>query len=219
MLKFAKALASGAVFKNPEALKQMADFYTAPDVANAGFQGYGIGIGQFSDQAIGHRGQTLGFTSLVMLWPGSGTTVLAVFNTSESSDIAWQFAFTGLFNAESQPAAQSLTGPTWELVRVTDPMTMTEIAEPSAYTVAFEPGGAVAAKADCNRAAGAYTDDGSGAITITLGPTTLAACPEGSLSDAFLKNLGAARVYFFKDGHLFLDLLADGGTLEFAPAK
>jgi heat shock protein HslJ len=48
---------------------------------------------------------------------------------------------------------------------------------------------------------------------------TLAACPEGSRSDDFIKNLGFAAVYFFQDGDLFIDMFADGGTLQLAPAS
>ena len=221
MLKFAKALETGAVFKNPESLKQMTDFYTeAPALAQAGFKGYGMGVGRFDDQSIGHRGQTLGFTSLVMMWPGQGATVLAVFNTSESSDILWQFTFSALFaaQAQTQPPAPALAGTTWELVRITDPMTVTEVAQPSAYTLAFLESNAVAVKADCNRARGTFTDNEAGAMTITVGAMTRVACPSGSLSDTFIKQLGFVRTGFIQDGHLFLDLMADGGTLEFAPA-
>jgi D-alanyl-D-alanine carboxypeptidase len=47
---------------------------------------------------------------------------------------------------------------------------------------------------------------------------TLAACPPESRSEDFVKYLGAAARYFFQDGNLFIDLLVDGGTMEFSPA-
>ena len=71
--------------------------------------------------------------------------------------------------------------------------------------------------ADCNNANGSYITDGS-SITIQIGPMTMAACPPESRSDDFVKYLGLAAIYFFEDGHLFIDLMADGGTMEFAPA-
>ena len=46
---------------------------------------------------------------------------------------------------------------------------------------------------------------------------TQAACPEGSRSDQLVTLLGSAARYFFEDGQLFIDLLADGGTMAFAP--
>jgi LysM repeat protein len=48
---------------------------------------------------------------------------------------------------------------------------------------------------------------------------TIAACPEDSHSDDFVKYLGSAAIYFFEDGNLYIDLMADGGTVAFALAK
>jgi heat shock protein HslJ len=57
------------------------------------------------------------------------------------------------------------------------------------------PDGTVAIQADCNRVGGTYTLDGSG-IAIELGPSTMAACPEGSLGNQSVANLSAASSYF-----------------------
>jgi hypothetical protein len=46
---------------------------------------------------------------------------------------------------------------------------------------------------------------------------TRAMCTKDSRSDQFVKYLGFVRIYFFKDGHVFFDLFADGGTMEFIP--
>jgi len=46
---------------------------------------------------------------------------------------------------------------------------------------------------------------------------TMAACPEGSLSDDFVQYLGFAAIYFFEEGDLYIDLMADGGTMRFSP--
>lgn len=87
---------------------------------------------------------------------------------------------------------------------------------PGNYTVQFMPDGTAAIQADCNQVGGTYTLDGS-AITIVLGPSTLAACPEGSLGDQFVANLGAAAKYSFSDGNLIIDLKSDSGTMRFSP--
>ena len=47
---------------------------------------------------------------------------------------------------------------------------------------------------------------------------TLAVCQEGSRSDDFVNYLSAAAIYFFEDGNLFIDLVADGGTMKFMAA-
>ncbi|MEZ4673951.1 MAG: hypothetical protein R2932_06865 [Caldilineaceae bacterium] len=63
------------------------------------------------------------------------------------------------------------------------------------------------------------TEDG--AFTITLGPTTLASCPEGSRSDAFLSYLGAATSLSFEGPNLNIVLNPDSGAflLGFEPVE
>ncbi len=87
---------------------------------------------------------------------------------------------------------------------------------PANYTVQFMADGTVAVQADCNRVGGSYTLDDS-AIAIELGPSTLVACPEGSLGDPFVAQLGGAAIYFFQEGDLLLDLQFDSGTMRFSP--
>lgn len=65
--------------------------------------------------------------------------------------------------------------------------------------------------ADCNQAGGSYTLGEFEAVTITLGPTTLAVCPEDSRSDEFLELLGATTNYTFEGDQLLL--LTPGGDL------
>jgi heat shock protein HslJ len=85
---------------------------------------------------------------------------------------------------------------------------------PGNYTVHFMADGNVAVQADCNQVLGDYIVDGS-SLSVTLGPSTLAACPEGSLAGPFVTNLGAASTYYFQDGMLFIDLLMASGTMQF----
>ena len=82
----------------------------------------------------------------------------------------------------------------------------------------FNEDGTVSISADCNLANGSYTDE-DGSLQVQIGPMTMAQCPAESRSDQFIQFLGFATRYFFKDGNLYLDLFADGGTLEFMPAK
>ncbi len=121
--------------------------------------------------------------------------------------------------AESPPVPPGvdpdLTGTIWQWVEFTSPTGQPAADDPSRYAVEFKRDGTVAILADCNRAGGTYTAD-AGAISITLGPTTLAACPPESLSSEFLGMLDAAAIYFFRNGDLFMDLKADAGTMKFA---
>jgi LysM repeat protein len=92
----------------------------------------------------------------------------------------------------------------------------TSIPDPQNYVVSFLADGTVQVKADCNNATGTYTANGN-SLSITLGPVTLAACPEGSRSDQFLSLLGSAAQYAVTDTQLRIDLVADGGNLTFIP--
>ncbi len=87
---------------------------------------------------------------------------------------------------------------------------------PVDYTVQFMADGTVAVRADCNRVRGTYTVEGN-VITFALGPSTLAACPEGSLGERFAGQLAGAAIYFFRSGDLYLDLKYDSGTMRFGP--
>lgn len=120
------------------------------------------------------------------------------------------------YSGENADAA-ALTANAWQWMSFTNPVEQYEIAEPENYTLTFNTDGTVNVKADCNNAIGDYTVEGK-SLTIALGPTTLAACPPDSHSDDFLKYLGYSALYFFQDGDMFIDLMADGGTLRFSPA-
>lgn len=87
---------------------------------------------------------------------------------------------------------------------------------PANYTVRFMEAGTVTVQADCNRMGGTYTVN-ENAITIALGPSTMAACPEDSLGDRFADQLVGAAIYFFRNDDLYLDLKYDSGTMKFAP--
>lgn len=115
-------------------------------------------------------------------------------------------------------AAPSLEGTLWQWQSLTTPVDVTEVGEPERYAIEFLPDGQLAIQADCNRATGTYTVDGE-SITISLGASTLAACPPDSLADQFLASLAAGSIYFFEGDNLFIDLVADGGTMMFAPAQ
>ena len=105
----------------------------------------------------------------------------------------------------------------WQWVSFTSPVETFEVETPDNYTVAFNTDAFLAITADCNNAAGSYQGEG-GKLTVEIGPMTAVACPPESRSDQFVKLLGSSALYFFQDGNLHIDLLADGGTMVFAPA-
>jgi heat shock protein HslJ len=114
---------------------------------------------------------------------------------------------------------QMLIGSVWQWVSLTVPLQQFNLDDPENYTLQFLSDGTLQIKADCNLAQGTYTIDGSSSISIQTGPMTMAACPPGSRSEEFVQHLGFAAIYFFEDGHLFIDLMADGGTMKFSQGQ
>jgi len=125
--------------------------------------------------------------------------------------------------AESTPQSAGMASTdllrtnSWQWVSFTNPVEIFEIETPKKYTLTFNKEGTVSIAADCNNAIGNYTIDGS-SLTITLGPMTMAACPPESRGDQFVHLLSSAAIYSLADGNLQIDLIADGGTMVFAPA-
>ena len=92
----------------------------------------------------------------------------------------------------------------------------TQIPDPQNYIVTFAPDNTVQITADCNLSSGSYTAVNT-SLTITLGPTTLAVCADGSRSDQFIAALSSAVSYQISNGQLRIDLMADAGNMTFAP--
>ena len=107
----------------------------------------------------------------------SQTIILAVLAVGIGALLLFAFVNRG-------PDAGTLTGPTWQLASITGQSPAYQgvipAAEQSRYTIAFGDDGSYIAKADCNSVAGTYELDRRDGITITLGPSTLVACPDGS---------------------------------------
>lgn len=136
-------------------------------------------------------------------------------------EVGWKLCVPAASSASAAPsgaAPQQLTGTVWKWTgsqfsdgQVTTPDT------PNKYLLTFLPNGNIAVRADCNNVAGTYTTDGN-QLTLTLGPSTLAACPPGSLDQEYLRQLGIVASYFFKDGSLILEFKFDSGSMTFAPS-
>ncbi len=91
--------------------------------------------------------------------------------------------------APPSSASSSITGIVWQWTNLTDTAANTTLIVPnySNYTIIFSADGTLTGKADCNNFTGTYSQQNG--FTIKLGPTTLAACGEGSLSQQYLNLL------------------------------
>src|SRR5690606_21096368 len=90
-----------------------------------------------------------------------------------------------------------------------------EVLTPN-QTITFQDDGSFHGRADCNRVAGGFTIDGD-TITLIPGPATLAACPEGSLGDAFMRYLFQADTFQLNDDGTLTLGLSSGGAMSFEP--
>jgi heat shock protein HslJ len=115
-------------------------------------------------------------------------------------------------------SGSSLTGKTWQLTAITEKVPAFQGVVPEAqqanYTVEFKSDLSLSAKADCNSLTGTYTTTSSGGLTITLGASTMVACPEGSLADQYVLGLSNAASYAIASNVLTITL-KDGGTLVY----
>ncbi len=87
-------------------------------------------------------------------------------------------------------------------------------ADQAKYTIEFKTDGTFASKADCNQVSGSYTSTPAGGLTITPGPSTMAACPEGSLGGPYVAALSLAKSYAITNAELMITL-SDEGTLQY----
>ena len=118
----------------------------------------------------------------------------------------------------TQEIAQGLKGPVWQWMQTlyNDDRTVVP-ADPKNYTVQFRKDGTLNVKADCNQKGGTYSaTEVEKRISIEITHSTMAACPEGSLENEFVRGLSAASIYFIKDGDLYIDLKYDSGTMRFS---
>lgn len=113
-------------------------------------------------------------------------------------------------------SGSTLTGKTWQWQSWTSvtPQAQEDVPDPAAYTIEFLEDGTFTAKADCNNVSGTYTTSASKALKITLGPSTLAACGDDSLSSTFIEKLGLATGYTFFRSEMTINL-QDLGTMTF----
>jgi heat shock protein HslJ len=106
-----------------------------------------------------------------------------------------------------------LTGKTWQWTGSTLSGNTT-VPDPAKYTIEFGTDGNFASTVDCNQVSGTYKTTDSGEITIEPGPSTLAACPPGSLADIYVAGLMGATNYAFAGGNLVLT--TTDGTMTFS---
>jgi len=112
----------------------------------------------------------------------------------------------------------ALTGTVWRWESLQTPLEKITVPHPENYTLELTADGKAQILADCNRGRGTYQLDGP-SLKFSAFATTRMACAPGSLDGRFLKSLDAARIHKIEGDVLLLDLVADGGTMNFVKAN
>jgi D-alanyl-D-alanine carboxypeptidase len=86
MARYTEALASGALFSDPDSLAQMTAFQKVDPVKFGLMTGYGLGVGVLplkTAEAWGHTGGTPGYATLIMTIPEKETNVVYLTNSAD----------------------------------------------------------------------------------------------------------------------------------------
>ena len=114
-------------------------------------------------------------------------------------------------------ASNEIVGPVWQWQRTELPGGTSVIAAaPERYTLAFQAGGRVLLRADCNRGSGGY-EVNDNAMKLGAVALTRMGCPPDSQDGEFLRQLERVARYAVAGGELALTL-SDGGTMRFRRA-
>lgn len=113
----------------------------------------------------------------------------------------------------------SVIGPVWQWIETLhNDGKKTVPSRSKDYTLQLLEDGKLNVRADCNLKGGKYSIQ-ERFLSIEITHSTMAACPDGSLEDQFIRGLTAAASYFLKNGDLYIDLKFDSGTMKFQRDK
>jgi hypothetical protein len=222
LASYAKALAAGELFQNPDTLNEMLTFDQAA-MFNVG-GAYGLGLMDFAgDGSVwGHAGQTLGFQSLWFVDPENGIVVVGLTNSAAYK----AFNLLNVLNIVEGKGAQPLSaltllpigqfvGTTWIWKQLVTPAEATSIDETAGLNILINKDGSVVVNsADCGQAFGTYTSTGIGNISFDIDDSSLT-CADDSQAEQLVKYLDEATSWSFNNGSLLIELPADAGTLFF----
>ncbi len=170
-----------------------------------------------SDQYVTMLGQAASYSingnTLSLALNANGGTM--TFTTGGTPPAAGTGSSAATPAASASNNLQRLTSGVWKWQQSADSSGQTWTSpNPANYTLQFNPDGTVAAQIDCNHSSGTYQADQS-SLTITLGPTTMMACPPPTMDTVFQQQLSQVSSYFFDGNSLVLLWKMDSGSMKF----
>ncbi len=156
-----------------------------------------------------------GSTLTIALQNGAGTMTFTTGETQSAPSVG-SSGGTATPPAPTSTNLQRLTSSVWKWQQSADNTGQTWTSpNPANYTLQFNADGTLSVKVDCNSGSGTYQADES-KLTMTLGATTLMACPPPTLDTIFQQQLGKVVAYGFDGDSLILLWQADGGSMKFS---
>ena len=142
-------------------------------------------------------------SSLYLLFPGAIFILGCIISNS-------------IFADGSEITNPSLIG-TWRWIGTITPVEEILPIPGEEYIISFSEDGTISMKLETNQINGTYYVDGGKLKVVPPMIMTLAAWLPESPAPSILKLMEYAVGYFFKEGQLYIDTYADGGTLQFEP--
>ncbi|MGE0160252.1 MAG: META domain-containing protein [Gemmatimonadales bacterium] len=143
--------------------------------------------------------------------------VIVLLAAASASDVAAQSP------APLPPLPEVLVGTRWRLVEFRsseDAIGTQRPSNPSLYTMSLEANGTVNLQLDCNLATGTWTATTAGS-SFGFGPLrmTRTVCQQPSLDAQIARHTEYVSSFLVRDGLLYLNLTADGGTYVWEPLR
>lgn len=104
----------------------------------------------------------------------------------------------------------------WAELIEQNPASQSVVPDPQNYEITFKDDGTVDIKADCNQVSGKYTWGQD--LKIELGPSTMAACGDQSLSQQYLDLLSQVVTGGLDGGRLYLETAGGAQRMAFDQA-
>jgi len=123
--------------------------------------------------------------------------------------------------ASAQSLPESLAGTAWRLIEFRsseDEIAVLRPTDPSLYTMSLGENGSVSMRLDCNRASGTWSASTAGG-SFGFGDLrmTRVVCQQPSLDQHIARHAEYVSSFMVRDGLLYLNLIADGGTYVWEP--
>ena len=112
---------------------------------------------------------------------------------------------------------QMILGQTWQWESTITPVEEVNVPDPERYTILLTADGVLQALFDCNTGMGDY-EASEGKLSFGPLTSTRMACPPDTLDGPLMRDLQRVSSFFVEDGHLYLELPMDSGTMKFRPA-